>query len=84
MKQFTCLNCGIVFASSRYRKCCSKKCSKARLQRNYRAGVTIRPRNECILNEMVSCTAHDCDTCGWNPKVSRKRLAAITHNLEGV
>lgn len=32
----------------------------------------------CLFNHGVMCDiAKDCDTCGWNPTVAKKRLARL-------
>lgn len=77
MKPYTCLCCGTVFQSDRFRKYCSNRCNQRYWQRNRRAGVVAPLQHECVMNEGVVCTEHSCDTCGWNPKIARKRLAVI-------
>ena len=77
MKQYTCLGCGTEFTSDRFRKYCSNRCNKAHNARTHRAGIIVPLPNECVLTEGVVCTDRKCETCGWNPKISRKRLATI-------
>ena len=31
----------------------------------------------CIHNDGVVCDVHNCETCGWNPDVEKKRKEAI-------
>ena len=81
MKQQKCLNCGGVFFADRERKFCSHRCNKTYLQRNYRAGIVTRSPNECLMNEGVICKKRNCENCGWNPKVARKRKEDILERL---
>lgn len=76
MKKYTCLNCGAAFEADRFRKYCSVRCNRTYLQRDYRAKEKIPM--DCLFNEGVACCDHTCDTCGWNPAVSQKRLEAIS------
>lgn len=42
-----------------------------------------KPGTPCPTNEAVICPDHSkCSRCGWNPKVSEKRLAAVIEELK--
>ena len=72
-----CLNCGTPILDIKGKLFCCTRCSKTYRQRKYRAGELMPSADECLLNEGVICKEHNCDSCGWNPKVSRKRLETI-------
>lgn len=33
----------------------------------------------CPHNDEIDCDNEQCNTCGWNPKVARRRLREMTH-----
>ena len=67
MKEFTCIVCGKKgFDSSltKNKKYCSRACfDKSRRMKEI----------PCEYNEGVFCITRNCDTCGWNPEVEKKR-----------
>lgn len=76
MKEFICEYCGKKAISTKHggkdQKYCSKECrEKAVLQRGGWGG------ERCPHNPEVLCTVPDCDKCGWNPEVEKKRKEAL-------
>ena len=72
IETFTCVNCGVKFESRiKDAKFCSKQCSNQR-------GAKIRSNSlsQCPNNRWVVCDTQkcDCETCGWNPEVSQRRM----------
>lgn len=35
----------------------------------------------CPYNDECRCTSTNCEPCGWNPKVYRRRIVAIAQRL---
>ena len=81
MKEYTCLVCGQAFRSDREKETCSNRCYRTLWQRKKRAEERGLPFGVCIINDGVECYQHNCTTCGWNPIVSRQRLAMIISKL---
>ena len=45
---------------------------------------TIRKIIPCPHNEACACERKECYKCGWNPKVSDKRMAKIRQQRQEV
>jgi hypothetical protein len=44
----------------------------------------VRKVNTCPYNEACGCEKKTCSTCGWNPKVSDKRMAKVRQQRQEV
>lgn len=80
MRYFKCAYCGKHGedkSANRSKRFCCKECSDAYWRRKRGAGLAKEDRRFCKFNEGVECYDHKCRTCGWNPKVQRKRLEKI-------
>lgn len=71
-----CDVCGTEFLTHRVDKLrCSRRCA------NIAANRAARNRNkgntECPYNKAVMCQNGNCDTCGWNPVVMKRRMEAM-------
>lgn len=60
---------------------CSKSCS---MYAFYRRHSKIKLSEECLCyyNSEVLCSKKECDKCGWNPVVERRRKEAQAWQLE--
>lgn len=79
MRKFTCLNCGakgIDNSKSGNRKFCDPNCTQAYYRRQHGVGVEIKTP-PCTYNKEIRCNEHKCGSCGWNPKVEKKRKEAL-------
>ena len=38
--------------------------------------------NDCYFNSGVECNEHKCGVCGWNPKVSERRIKDIKQSRQ--
>lgn len=77
-REFTCAVCGVKAIDRGVRqnaKYCSQRC------RNYanRKGIKIEEEALCLCmhNEGVLCTIRQCEGCGWNPEVEKRRKEAL-------
>lgn len=69
LETFICRQCGKEFDSRRKdARYCSRTCYQGRIE---------SLRRPCLHNDGVDCEQRKCSTCGWNPKVARKRLEAL-------
>lgn len=78
-REFTCLYCGekgIDMSRGKNKKFCDENCQQAyyRKQKGMGANIIAPP---CMHNISVRCFEHKCGTCGWNPKVEKKRKEAL-------
>ena len=81
MREFTCLYCGakgIDMSRTNTRKFCNENCTQAYYRRRHGVGVKIKTPS-CIHNKEIRCMDHKCATCGWNPKVEKKRKEALAY-----
>jgi hypothetical protein len=79
MREFTCIYCGakgIDNSRTKTKKFCDCNCQQAYYRRQHGVGVGIKAP-ACIHNREVRCFVHMCGTCGWNPKVEKKRKEAL-------
>lgn len=76
MKEFICEYCGKKAISTarggKQQKYCSNECRVLGIKR--RGGWC---GDACPHNPEVLCTDPDCDKCGWNPEVEKKRKEAL-------
>lgn len=72
MREYICRNCKKKFLSDREKKYCSARCNKTYKQREYRESLFA-----CRFNEAVFCSQLQCETCGWNPEVEKKRREKV-------
>lgn len=78
MKMITCQLCGKSVPYDRYRtKFCSKDCYNKFRVMLVANGINAWQQTLCRHNEGVACKESKCDTCGWNPAVSRKRTKCM-------
>ena len=75
MYKIICAHCGAE-VETKYKK--QIFCDKLCLARHHRAMNKMglrEPKQEsvCRYNDGVVCEDQKCGTCGWNPKVSKKR-----------
>lgn len=78
-REFTCLYCGakaIDRSPAQKRLYCSIECRDIYWRRKHGVGVTTKTPS-CIHNIHILCGDHKCGTCGWNPKVEKKRKEAL-------
>lgn len=71
MRTYSCLWCGAICTTNRgNQKYCSTHCSQL-----YRDKLRHPPVAfvQCKFNHAVECSHGDCDRCGWNPEVEKKR-----------
>lgn len=67
--ELTCQYCGKkYFGILRKRKYCSRRC---------RYAVEEKVSYGCPFNDAVVCKKKQCDSCGWNPAIAKKRIARI-------
>lgn len=72
---YICLNCGKGGLTSRHnQKFCGYACRDAYRERQRRKVVQFE---KCRFNQGVECNADACDTCGWNPKVEKRRKGRL-------
>lgn len=79
-REFTCLYCGaksIDMSKTKNRKYCDYTCLQAHNYRKKQGKLEIVPTQPCIYNRQVQCDLQKCGTCGWNPKVEKKRKEAL-------
>ena len=82
-----CPVCGKDYVTEKKNQvCCCRKCSnkiKSRRIHNYDASLVWErvPSDQslwqCPYRECVACKTRDCDKCGWNPVVEKRRKAAL-------
>lgn len=76
MKEFVCLYCGKKAISKarggKVQKYCSNECRLFAAKR--REGWC---GDACPHNVGVLCADHQCDKCGWNPEVEKKRKESL-------
>lgn len=80
-REITCIVCGekiIDRSTNQTRKFCSDYCAQADYRRRHGVGVK-NLISSCIYNQEVGCMIHKCSTCGWNPKVERRRKEALSN-----
>lgn len=72
MKEFVCLYCGKKAVSTvrggKKQKYCSKECRDLARKRQDGWCGDVCPHNVGVL-----CAYQECDKCGWNPEVEKKR-----------
>ena len=76
-REFTCVVCGtkgIDRSATQNKRFCSRQCQDTYW--NWKR-YGKNNNNPCLHNEGVACINHNCDNCGWNPKVAKKRMEAI-------
>ena len=81
-REITCICCGakaIDMSKTKTKKYCSEQCAWKQYRRNHGVGVKPVITPSCIYNEEVECKNHKCGSCGWNPKVEKKRKEAIAY-----
>ena len=79
-REFTCLNCGakvIDMSRTKNKKFCDMHCNQAYYYKKKQGELDKVPTNPCIHNIAVICDLQKCGTCGWNPKVEKKRKEAL-------
>lgn len=73
MREFTCQWCGTVAISNARveQKYCSKECK--------RFADSLRRKNigSCLYNPEIICSLRNCENCGWNPEVEKKRKETL-------
>ena len=74
MREFTCVVCGKKGIDNSFRgnkKYCSEECQKAQIRANN--GWGARLGESCKYNDGVNCDIQQCENCGWNPVVEKRR-----------
>lgn len=72
-----CPKCGAEFTKrTTNQKFCSKKCKTAFAGQKKRDTLAERG-TDCPYNDGLYCTDAKCETCGWNPEIAKRRLAAL-------
>lgn len=77
MKEFTCIVCGtkgIDWGRGHAKKFCSRQCQ------NYHKTLRKERHDKienCKHNAWVACDKQECENCGWNPVVEKKRKEAL-------
>ena len=66
---FYCANCGKP-SIDRSINGCAKYCSKECMYLHHKGGV-------CKFNRGVNCDGGNCNNCGWNPEVEKKRKECL-------
>ena len=77
-KEFKCIVCGakgIDYGRGHEKKYCSRECA-VYYRRTHRKDFVINGTS-CLFNDGVLCEKHECENCGWNPKVEKKRKEAL-------
>lgn len=77
-REIICYNCGEVTIDRTRNargKFCSKKCY--RQYSNRHPAIAKKLENLCLYNNSVVCNEHNCQSCGWNPKVETDRKEAL-------
>lgn len=75
-----CQLCGTEFEKTmQCKKYCSRRC--ANIAANRRKRIRSRENREridteCPHNKALVCTNRNCESCGWNPVVAKKRSAS--------
>lgn len=78
-EKLVCQNCGKVFYSRiKNVKFCSHICANQRNCARLDGRVF-----KCKYNQEVYCSAEKCGSCGWNPKVAKKRTEILMSRMEG-
>ena len=78
-REMNCVYCGakIIDRSTNHtRKFCSEYCAQAYYRRNHGVGVQVKTPS-CTHNKEIRCFEHKCGSCGWNPKVEKKRKEVL-------
>lgn len=73
-REYNCVECGKKTVDKSLRgngMYCSPTCNKRAYLR--RKGVLQSVVILCQYNEGVACDSKNCDGCGWNPDVEKKR-----------
>lgn len=60
---------------------CSKACSQAAYYRRH-SKLVLAKECLCFYNDEVLCTNKECENCGWNPVVERRRKEALVCQFE--
>lgn len=71
MREFTCIVCGTKGIDTSVSGCkifCSRRCREI-----HRSKVRAENLIPCQYNDGVICDRQKCSTCGWNPKVEKRR-----------
>ena len=55
---------------------CSKACSMAAYYRRH-SKVKLSEDSLCFFNTEVLCSDKECENCGWNPVVEKRRKEAL-------
>lgn len=79
-REFTCLYCGakgIDMSRTKSKKFCNEHCLQSYHYKKKKGKLDAVPTRPCIHNREVQCNLKMCGTCGWNPKVEKKRKEAL-------
>lgn len=79
-REFTCLNCGIKaldMSRTKNKKFCSMHCNQTYHYKKRQGKLDVDLARPCLYNRQVQCDSFRCGTCGWNPKVEKKRKEAL-------
>lgn len=72
-----CVICGTEFVKTRPdRKYCSRICAYAAANRAYEARKKEKLAEKvegCPYNKELVCSNRNCESCGWNPVVEKRR-----------
>ena len=80
-REFSCIVCGtkaIDRSPAQRRIYCSDQCAHMRFRRSHGVGVMLKTPS-CIHNKEIQCDVHKCGSCGWNPKVEKRRKEALVY-----
>lgn len=72
-----CLHCGKEIAEGRLASYCDKACKDAAYYRRYHPKMTLTKECLCYYNDEVLCVQKECEKCGWNPVVEKRRKEAL-------
>ena len=76
-----CLVCNDVIPADSKAIYCSKACAQAAYRRRHHK-LVLAKECLCYYNDEVLCTNKECENCGWNPVVEKRRKEALVCQFE--
>lgn len=75
-----CVNCGAEFIPTRNdQKYCRRICGKRFIAREAKRAKKreLPAKFTCQYNDAIICDKPNCESCGWNPEVAKRRSCQL-------